>query len=57
VRFEKLERDLIGEKKNMRRRKKGLRESSLRLSEALSTPCSGTLEPTGFGGIYEDIFC
>lgn len=42
----------------MRKRTQTLRESSHRVSEALSrpTPWRGTTDITGFGGTYEDIF-
>jgi len=47
----------LTEKKNVRKRTQTLRESSLRVSEALSrpNPWSGTTDITGFGGTYEDI--
>jgi hypothetical protein len=38
----------------MRKTTKGLRESSLRVSEAVSTPWSGTIESTVFFGGIED---
>jgi hypothetical protein len=42
----------------VRKRTQTLRESSLRVSAAISrtTPWSGKTDITGFGGTYEDIF-